>query len=96
MADERSDGGGGGGGGSGGGEPEVQDEFACAGNLRGSLTSMHTTLERIFGVALRIGEEDLPDDNAGQIWLKLRGRSSNVKAAKVRRVCIYRTVIVKS
>lgn len=80
MGDERSDGGAGGGG---GGQQEVEDEFACAGMLRGSLTSLHDYVERIFKVTFRIGADDLPHGNNGQIWLKLRGPSSNVQAAKV-------------
>ncbi|XP_069375295.1 NEDD4-binding protein 1 isoform X2 [Paralichthys olivaceus] len=67
----------------GGGRPEVVDEFACAGMLRGSLTSLHGTVERIFRVTLGIGADDLPHSNNGQIWLKLRGPRNNVKAAKV-------------
>ncbi|XP_060922434.1 protein KHNYN-like isoform X2 [Limanda limanda] len=51
--------------------------------LRGSLTSLHRTVERIFTVAFGIGEDDLPHGNNGQIWLKLRGPSHNVKAAKL-------------
>ncbi|XP_040887379.1 NEDD4-binding protein 1 [Toxotes jaculatrix] len=78
MDGERSDGGGG-----GGGEPEVEDEFACAGMLRGSLTSLHSTVERIFRVKFGIGADDLPNGNNGQIWLKLRGPSNSVKAAKL-------------
>lgn len=81
MDDERNDGGAGGGG-DGGGQLEVEDEFACAGMLRGSLTSLHDTVERIFRVTFRIGADDLPHGN-GQIWLKLRGPSNNVKAAKL-------------
>lgn len=77
MDAERSDGGG------EGGEPEVVDEFACAGMLRGSLTSLHSTVERIFGVMFDIGVADLSHANNGQIWLKLQGQSNNVKAAKV-------------
>ena len=68
----------------GGGRPQVDDEFACAGMLRGSLTSLHGTVERIFRVTFGIGADDLPHGNNGQIWLKLRGPSLNVKAAKVR------------
>ncbi|KAM9335266.1 protein KHNYN [Symphorus nematophorus] len=79
MDGERSDGGGGG----GGGELEVLDEFACAGMLRGSLTSLHSTVERIFGVTFDIGVDDLSQGNNGQIWLKLQGRSNGVKAAKL-------------
>ncbi|XP_060922305.1 protein KHNYN [Limanda limanda] len=75
MDAERADG--------GGRPPEVEDEFACAGMLRGSLTSLHRTVERIFTVAFGIGEEDLPHGNNGQIWLKLRGPSHDVKAAKL-------------
>ncbi|XP_078132403.1 protein KHNYN [Sander vitreus] len=76
MDGERSDGG-------GEGEPEVDDEFACAGMLRGSLTSLHATVERIFNVTFGIGVDDLSHGNNGQIWLKLRGQSNNVKAAKL-------------
>lgn len=75
MDGERSD---------GGGEPEVEDEFACAGMLRGSLASLHSTVERIFGVTFAIGADDLSNGNNGQIWLKLQGRRNDVKAAKVR------------
>lgn len=63
----------------------MEDEFACAGMLRGSLTSLHDTVERIFGVTFVIGDDNLPDVNNGQIWLKLRGPPKNVKAAKVSR-----------
>lgn len=79
-----------------GGDSEVEDEFACAGMLRGSLTSLHSTVERIFRVTFGIGTDDLPHGNNGQIWLKLRGSSSSVKAAKVRQIswiftfCTYR------
>lgn len=69
-----------------GGEPEVEDEFACPGMLRGSLASLHGTVERIFKVTFGIGEDDLAPGNNGQIWLKLRGSSNNVQAAKVRHV----------
>ncbi|KAF3697719.1 Protein KHNYN KH and NYN domain-containing protein [Channa argus] len=74
MDRERSD---------GGREPEVEDEFACAGMLRGSLASLHGTVERIFRVSFSIGADDMPCGNNGQIWLKLRGPCNNVKAAKV-------------
>uniref|UniRef100_A0A3Q3XF97 Uncharacterized protein n=1 Tax=Mola mola TaxID=94237 RepID=A0A3Q3XF97_MOLML len=77
MDAERSDG-----GGEGGDEPEVVDEFACAGMLRGSLTSLHSTVERIFGVMFDIGVADVADVspvNNGQIWLKLQGQSNSVK-----------------
>lgn len=76
MDCERSDGG-------EGGEAEVEDEFACAGMLRGSLASLHGTVERIFRVTFGIGADDLSMDNNGQIWLKLRGRSNDVKSAKL-------------
>ncbi|XP_039997231.1 NEDD4-binding protein 1 [Xiphias gladius] len=73
MDGERSDGG-------GGGEPEVEDEFACAGMLQGSLTSLHAAVQRIFRVRFGIGAKD---GNNGQIWLRLQGPSNNVKAAKL-------------
>uniref|UniRef100_A0A3P8WQL3 KH and NYN domain containing n=1 Tax=Cynoglossus semilaevis TaxID=244447 RepID=A0A3P8WQL3_CYNSE len=65
------------------GEAEVEDEFACAGMLRGSLTSLHDAVERIFQVTFGIGADDLPQGNNGQIWLKLCGTSKNVEAAKL-------------
>ncbi|KAM4713985.1 NEDD4-binding protein 1 isoform 2-T2 [Anableps anableps] len=71
------------GGEGGSGDPEVEDEFACAGMLRGSLTSLHGTVERIFRVTFGIGANDLLNGNNGQIWLKLQGLSSDVKAAKL-------------
>lgn len=61
----------------------MEDEFACAGMLRGSLASLHSTVERIFRVTFRIGADDSSQGNNGQIWLKLQGKSSNVKAAKL-------------
>lgn len=67
----------------GGGEPEVEDEFACVGLLRESLASLHGAVERIFGVAFDIGGGDLTPAYNGQIWLKLQGLSSSVRAAKV-------------
>uniref|UniRef100_A0A096LZF6 KH and NYN domain containing n=1 Tax=Poecilia formosa TaxID=48698 RepID=A0A096LZF6_POEFO len=51
--------------------------------LRGSLTSLHSTVERIFRVTFGIGADDLPNGNNGQIWLKLQGLSTDVKAAKL-------------
>ncbi|XP_031707387.1 NEDD4-binding protein 1 [Anarrhichthys ocellatus] len=75
MDGERGDG--------GGGEAEVEDEFACAGMLRGSLTSLHDTVERIFWVTFGIGADEPSHANNGQIWLKLRGLSDDVKAAKL-------------
>lgn len=77
MEAERSNAGGGGGG------AEVVDEFACAGILRGSLTSLHGTVERIFGVAFHIGEREVSPASDGQIWLKLQGQENGVQAAKV-------------
>ncbi|KAM6959704.1 protein KHNYN [Tautogolabrus adspersus] len=74
MDGERSD---------GGGEAEVEDEFACAGVLRGSLASLHGTVERIFGVKFEVGADDASQDNNGQIWLKLQGWRDNVTAAKL-------------
>ncbi|XP_027893670.1 NEDD4-binding protein 1 [Xiphophorus couchianus] len=71
------------GGEGGSGDPEIEDEFACTGMLRGSLTSLHSTVERIFRVTFGIGADDLPNGNNGQIWLKLQGLSTDVKAAKL-------------
>ncbi|KAF6730666.1 NEDD4-binding protein 1 [Oryzias melastigma] len=68
------------GGGSG---ADVEDEFACAGMLRGSLTSLHGTVERIFRVTFSIGVDGPPHGSSGQIWLKLRGPSASVEAAKL-------------
>lgn len=62
---------------------EVEDEFACSGMLRSSLTLLHSTVERIFCVIFDIGGENFPNANTGQIWLKLRGQRSCVQAAKV-------------
>lgn len=75
-AERQSDGG-------GGGEVEVMDEFACAGILSGSLTSLHDAVERIFGVKFDIGEQEAFHTSDGQIWLKLQGREIGVRAAKV-------------
>ncbi|KAK7910490.1 hypothetical protein WMY93_015174 [Mugilogobius chulae] len=61
----------------------VVDEFACPGMLRGSLTSLHTNIQRIFRVHFTIGTEQPHQDDHGQIWLKLRGASSDVQAAKL-------------
>lgn len=68
----------------GGGQVEMEDEFTCARMLRGSLTSLHDAVERIFSVTFWIGADDLSHDSNGQIWLKLQGVPKNVKAAKVR------------
>lgn len=71
------------GGGAGGGRVEVEDEFACSGMLRNSLTLLHGTVERIFCVIFDIGGDNLSSANTGQIWLKLRGPHNCVQAAKV-------------
>ncbi|XP_028993432.1 protein KHNYN [Betta splendens] len=76
MDGGRSDGG-------GDAELELEDEFACAGTLRGSLTSLHGAVERIFRVTFAIGADDAPHGSDGQIWLKLRGPRADVKAAKL-------------
>uniref|UniRef100_H2LZ10 KH and NYN domain containing n=1 Tax=Oryzias latipes TaxID=8090 RepID=H2LZ10_ORYLA len=68
---------------AGGSGADVEDEFACAGMLRGSLTSLHGTVERIFRVTFNIGVDGPPHGSGGQIWLKLRGASANVEAAKL-------------
>lgn len=65
---------------------EVEDEFACAGMLRGSLTSLHDAVERIFRVKFAIGADDMPHGNDGHLWLKLRGPHGDVRAAKVRQM----------
>ncbi|XP_072314903.1 NEDD4-binding protein 1 isoform X2 [Eucyclogobius newberryi] len=65
------------------GERAVEDEFACPGMLRGSLTSLHAAAERIFRVHFAIGADQPPRDAHGQIWLKLRGLSADVQAAKL-------------
>ncbi|KAL6118360.1 khnyn [Pungitius sinensis] len=69
--------------GGGGGEPQVEDEFACAGALRGPLASLHGTVERIFGVTFGLGADGGSHGGDGQIWLKLRGPSGDVRAAKL-------------
>lgn len=76
-AERQSDGGG------GGREVEVMDEFACAGMLSGSLTSLHDAVERIFAVKFDIGEQEAFHTSDGQIWLKLQGQENGVRAAKV-------------
>ncbi|KAF6716157.1 NEDD4-binding protein 1 [Oryzias melastigma] len=80
------------GGGSG---ADVEDEFACAGMLRGSLTSLHGTVERIFRVTFSIGVDGPPHGSSGQIWLKLRGPSASVEAAnfKVLNVSVFQLFV---
>lgn len=67
----------------GGAEAQVEDEFACAGVLKGSLASLHATVERIFSVKFGIEAGDLSQSNNEQIWLKLQGWRKNVTAAKL-------------
>lgn len=86
MDGERGDGGG------GGRDAEVADEFTCPGALHGSLTSLHGTVERIFGVAFDIGERGASHDSDGQIWLKLQGQEDGVRAAKVSLVPLVEVV----
>uniref|UniRef100_G3Q4Z1 KH and NYN domain containing n=1 Tax=Gasterosteus aculeatus TaxID=69293 RepID=G3Q4Z1_GASAC len=70
--------------GAGGGEPPVEDEFACADVLRGPLASLHGTVERLFGVTFGLGADGGGSHgDGGQIWLKLRGPSGDVRAAKL-------------
>ncbi|XP_059361744.1 protein KHNYN isoform X2 [Carassius carassius] len=64
-------------------QQEVEDEFTCAGVLRGALLALQPTVERIFGVKLSIGEEDALSAQSGQIWLQLLGTSGDVQAAKL-------------
>lgn len=66
------------------GELQVEDEFTCPGVLQGSLLSLKPTVDRVFGVTLRIGGEDTSyASQDGQIWLQLQGRKQDVEAAKV-------------
>ncbi|KAK1792101.1 hypothetical protein P4O66_001881 [Electrophorus voltai] len=65
-------------------EQHVEDEFTCPVVLRGSLLAQQSVVERLFGVILRIGEglsSYTPQD--GQIWLQLKGKKTEVEAAKV-------------
>ncbi|XP_016408736.1 protein KHNYN-like isoform X2 [Sinocyclocheilus rhinocerous] len=64
-------------------QQEVEDEFTCAGVLRGALLALQPTVERVFGVKLSIGGEDGPSALSGQIWLQLRGTAGDVRAAKL-------------
>ncbi|XP_016348269.1 protein KHNYN isoform X2 [Sinocyclocheilus anshuiensis] len=64
-------------------QQEVEDEFTCAGVLRGALLALQPTVERVFGVKLSIGGEDGPSAQSGQIWLQLRGTAGDVQAAKL-------------
>ncbi|XP_056156596.1 NEDD4-binding protein 1 isoform X2 [Lampris incognitus] len=66
-----------------GGEPEVEDEFACADILCGSLPSLRQTVERIFSVSFDIGADDAPHSDNGQTWLRLSGKMNSVAAAKL-------------
>uniref|UniRef100_A0A4W4ES08 RNase NYN domain-containing protein n=1 Tax=Electrophorus electricus TaxID=8005 RepID=A0A4W4ES08_ELEEL len=65
-------------------EQHVEDEFTCPVVLRGSLLAQQSVVERLFGVILRIGEglsSYTPQD--GQIWLQLKGKKTEVEAAKL-------------
>ncbi|XP_020778397.2 protein KHNYN [Boleophthalmus pectinirostris] len=62
---------------------EEEDEFTCPGMLRGSLSSLHSSVQRIFRVRFSIGTDQPPQDAHGQIWLQLRGLHSDVQAAKL-------------
>ncbi|XP_042582871.1 protein KHNYN-like isoform X1 [Cyprinus carpio] len=64
-------------------QQEVEDEFTCAGVLRGALLALQPAVERVFGVKLSIGGEDGPSAQSGQIWLQLRGTAGDVQAAKL-------------
>ncbi|KAF4111697.1 protein KHNYN isoform X1 [Onychostoma macrolepis] len=64
-------------------QQEVEDEFTCAGVLRGALLALQPSVERVFGVKLSIGGEDGPSAQSGQIWLQLRGTPGDVQAAKL-------------
>lgn len=64
-------------------EREVEDEFTCAGVLRGALVALQPAVERVFGVKLMIGGEETLSAQNGLIWLQLRGSERDVDAAKV-------------
>ncbi|XP_007230331.3 protein KHNYN [Astyanax mexicanus] len=65
-------------------QQHVEDEFTCPGVLRGALQDLKPTVERVFGVVLRIGgEENSYTAQDGQIWLQLKGRKRDVEAAKL-------------
>uniref|UniRef100_A0A8C1U546 KH and NYN domain containing n=1 Tax=Cyprinus carpio TaxID=7962 RepID=A0A8C1U546_CYPCA len=64
-------------------QQEVEDEFTCAGVLRGALVALQPSVERIFGVKLSIGGEDALSAQSGLIWLQLRGTAGDVQAAKL-------------
>ncbi|XP_033839857.1 protein KHNYN [Periophthalmus magnuspinnatus] len=64
-------------------ERVVEDEFTCPGMLRGSLSSLHSSVQRIFRVRFSIGTDQPPQDAHGQIWLQLRGLDGDVQAAKL-------------
>lgn len=64
-------------------QQEVEDEFTCAGVLRGALLALKPSVEQVFGVKLSIGGEDGTSAQSGQIWLQLRGTAGDVQAAKV-------------
>ncbi|CAL1589752.1 unnamed protein product [Knipowitschia caucasica] len=59
----------------------VEDEFTCPGTLRGSVTSLHSCVQRLFRVDFTIGTEQ--HDSDSQIWLRLRGLRADVQAAKL-------------
>ncbi|TRY83335.1 hypothetical protein DNTS_015064 [Danionella cerebrum] len=61
---------------------QVQDEFTCAGVLRGALEALQPCVERVFAVKLIIGEEETDMRESGQIWLQLRGATGDVRDAK--------------
>ncbi|KAK7171287.1 hypothetical protein R3I94_001280 [Phoxinus phoxinus] len=60
----------------------VEDEFTCAGVLRGALQALRPSVERVFGVTLVIGAEEEESTQSGLIWLQLRGSAPDVEAAK--------------
>ncbi|KAI5617695.1 protein KHNYN-like isoform X2, partial [Silurus asotus] len=66
------------------GEQQVEDEFTCPGVLQGPLINLKPTVDRVFGVTLKIfGEDTSYDPEDGQIWLQLNGRKEEVEAAKL-------------
>lgn len=66
-----------------GSQRTVEDEFTCAGVLRGALVALQPAVERVFGVTLVIGDEEALSAQNRLIWLQLRGSGRDVEAAKI-------------
>lgn len=62
----------------------MEDEFTCPRVLQESLLELKPTIQRVFGVTLRMGTEQAsrcPQDEL--IWLHLRGKRRRTEAAKL-------------